>query len=116
MTDIDRLGALAADEPAVGADEGPVVAAADEAPPAAVTDSPRAPASVVSLPPGAKDTTWLLEQDPDFFTLQLVTVSSPESASAFVARQREPSDFTVYQPAKLSNAVCTIVRGIFLNN
>lgn len=81
---------------------------ADEPPP---VEQP--PATVVDLPSGAKDTRWLLAQDPDYFTLQLVTVSSPESASAFVARQREPGEFTVYQLQRDGRMLHVVLYGLF---
>jgi DamX protein len=110
---VGLTGALEADEPLVNADERPIVAVAGEAPPTSVTDIPSTQAPVVSLPQGAKDTTWLLEQDPDYFTLQLVTVSSPDSASAFVARQQIPGDFTVYQVQREGRVLHVVLYGLF---
>ena len=81
----------------------------------AVVETPteQAPQTVAELPPGAKDTGWLLEQDPDYFTLQLVTVSSPDSASAFVARQQEPGEFTVYQLQRDGRILHVVLYGLF---
>jgi len=77
------------------------------------TPTEQAPQTVAELPPGAKDTGWLLEQDPDYFTLQLVTVSSPDSASAFVARQQEPGEFTVYQLQRDGRILHVVLYGLF---
>jgi DamX protein len=81
----------------------------------AVVETPteQTPQTVAELPPGAKDTGWLLEQDPDYFTLQLVTVSSPDSASAFVARQQEPGEFTVYQLQRDGRILHVVLYGLF---
>ena len=73
----------------------------------------QAPAAIVDLPPGAKDSRWLLAQDPDYFTIQLVTVSSAESASTFVARQQAPAEFTVYQLQRDGRILHVVLYGLF---
>lgn len=81
----------------------------------AVVETPteQTPPTADDLPPGAKDTGWLLEQDPDYFTLQLVTVSSSASASAFVARQQDPGEFTVYQLQRDGRILHVVLYGLF---
>jgi len=83
--------------------------------PASQTSSPVAaePASAIGLPAGVRDSRWLLAQNPDYFTLQLVTVSSAESASTFVSRQREPAEFTVYQLARDGRILHVVLFGLF---
>jgi septal ring-binding cell division protein DamX len=76
------------------------------------------PAEEDSLPAavpqaGSKDSGWLLAQDPDYFTIQLVTVSSPESASAFVSRQLEPGEFAVYQLQRDGRVLHVVLYGLF---
>ena len=67
----------------------------------------------VEAPAGARDTSWLLKQNPEYFTLQLVTVSSPESATNFIARQREPDEFTVYQLQRDGRILHVVLYGLF---
>lgn len=85
----------------------PETAAAEPAQPAP------SPAPAIDLPPGAKGTAWLLEQNPDHFTIQLVTVSSADSASTFVARQQQPAEFAVYQLARDDRILHVVLYGLF---
>ena len=75
--------------------------------------APATAADMPQLPAVAKDSRWLLEQDPDYFTIQLVTVSAAESASAFVGRQNEPGDFTIYQLQRDGRILHVVLYGLF---
>ena len=86
--------------------DGPLEAAAEPVPGSVAASTP-------GLPGGVKDTRWLLEQDPDYFTLQLVTVSAAESASAFVRRQGEPGEFTIYQLQRDGRVLHVVLYGLF---
>lgn len=111
-SDVKAAPAIAADAVIQAA---PAVTSEPRAEPAVQSVPPanRASEPVTDLPPGAKDTRWLLQQDPDYFTLQLVTVSSPESARAFVARQREPGEFTIYQLQRDGRILHVVLYGLF---
>jgi DamX protein len=95
------------------AEESPAQSSPAQPSPAQPSPVQQESVSTVDLPTGAKDTRWLLAQDPDYFTLQLVTVSSPESASAFVARQRDAAEFTVYQLQRDGRILHVVLYGLF---
>jgi DamX protein len=61
----------------------------------------------------ARDSRWLLAQDPDSFTLQLVTVSALERAEAFVLKQTTPQDFAIYQLDREGRTLHVVVYGLF---
>ena len=103
-------------EPEPAAEENPPAAAETAAVPVATEVEPApvaAAAPSLAHESGAKNTRWLLEQDPDHFTLQLVTVSSDESASAFVAKQQDPAEFTVYQLERDGRILHVVLYGLF---
>jgi septal ring-binding cell division protein DamX len=110
-------------EPAPEQGEDPAPVAETSAEPLEVADEPSAAAAepvsasaaapTPELPSGVKDTRWLLEQDPEYFTLQLVTVSAAESASAFVERQGEPGEFTIYQLQRDGRILHVVLYGLF---
>jgi DamX protein len=62
---------------------------------------------------GKRDTAWLLAQDPEAFTLQLVTVSSIDSAEAFVQRQRLPMEFAIYQLQREGRTLHVVLYGLY---
>ena len=64
-------------------------------------------------PSGKRDTAWLLAQDPAAFTLQLVTVSSIDSAEAFVQRQRLPMEFAIYQLQREGRTLHVVLYGLY---
>ena len=60
-----------------------------------------------------KDSTWLLQQDPKGFTLQLITVSQPARLNGFV-RGFPPSDqIALYKTARPTGDLYTVVYGIY---
>lgn len=79
-----------------------------------------APVSVIPveersvLPTGAfKNARWLLDQDPNRFTLQLLSLSSAERAVAFMNRQSSPSEFAWYQMQRDDKTLYVITYGVF---
>jgi DamX protein len=60
-----------------------------------------------------RDDTWLLQQDPDLYTLQLMTLSTRERADEFIARQKEPRDFATYELKKTDRTLIVVVYGLF---
>ena len=102
--------------PATGATGATEAAAASAAEPYNTSSPDREPAAAaasVELPAGTKDTNWLLKQDASYYTLQLVTVSTAERAAAFVARQREPGEFTIYQLQRDGRVLHVVLYGLF---
>jgi|GEM_PF-987965 len=82
------------------------------------TPEESAPSAAVQPVVGAADEVedngeWLLAQDPNAFTLQLVTVSSAERAQAFVDAQPDPRDFAIYRLQRDGRVLHVIVYGIF---
>ena len=60
-----------------------------------------------------RDTRWLLSQEPDYFTLQLITVSSADRAHAFVDQQLEPREYTIYQLTRDGRVLHVVLYGAF---
>lgn len=79
----------------------------EEAPPPEA-ESPAARADEVG-----RDTAWLLGQNPAYFTLQLVTVSSLDRAREFVNRQRDREEFAIYQLRRDARVLHVVLYGIF---
>ncbi len=104
MPEVERLPES---DPVPGEDAAPTVAVQPVEVPAPVTEA------VPAAPAGVKNTNWLLQQNSDYFTLQLVTVSAAERAAAFVARQREPGDFTIYQLTRDGRILHVVLYGLF---
>ena len=100
-------------EPVVADVADPVPVEAVETPEPAVAVATDAQAVEEPLTSGAKNTRWLLEQDPDYFTIQLVTVSAAESATAFVAKQQAPAEFTIYQLQRDGRILHSVLYGLF---
>ena len=66
------------------------------------------------LPDGAfKSASWILQQDPDRFTLQLLSLSSASRAEAFMNRQADTSDFAWYQMQRDNRTLFVITYGVF---
>ena len=62
---------------------------------------------------GVHNTRWLLRQNPDYYTLQLLTLSALDRAEAFVARQREPEEFVIYQLQRDGRVLHVVLYGVF---
>ncbi len=81
-----------------------------------------APQAVVPAPnPGAaastaarfKNAAWILQQNPQRYTLQLLTLSSAERAAAFINRQSNPEEFAVYRMARGDTVLHVVTYGLF---
>ncbi|MGE0624251.1 MAG: AAA family ATPase [Pseudomonadales bacterium] len=81
--------------------------------PASVEPPPSSRAEPAPAASGVRDARWLLRQNPDYFTLQLVTVSALERAQAFVAKQKEPGEFAVYQLQRDGRVLHVVIYGMF---
>ncbi|XOV84092.1 MAG: AAA family ATPase [bacterium] len=67
-----------------------------------------------AMPEGTfKSASWILQQDPNRFTLQLLSLSTAERAEAFMNRQRDTSDFAWYQMQRDNRTLYVIVYGVF---
>ncbi len=104
-------GAAGTDAGGVAPDEdGPVPE--DPEPRPAEVAAPPVPEAGAS-PEAGQDTRWLLRQNPDYYTLQLLTLSAPDRARAFVARQREPGEFAIYQLQRDGRVLHVVLYGVF---
>ncbi|MEE4281161.1 MAG: AAA family ATPase [Pseudomonadales bacterium] len=67
-----------------------------------------------ALPDGAfKSASWILQQDPNRFTLQLLSLSTAARAEAFMNRQTDTSDFAWYQMQRDNRTLYVIIYGVF---
>jgi len=62
---------------------------------------------------GVKRSSFLLAQDPERFTMQLLTLSSLERAEAFVKRQDSSEEFAIYTINREGKQLFVITYGIF---
>jgi DamX protein len=66
------------------------------------------------LPDGVfKSASWILQQDPNRFTLQLLSLSTAARAEAFMNRQADTSDFAWYQMQRDNRTLYVIIYGVF---
>jgi len=98
-------------EPAV---EAPVEAAPASAAAAPVVDTPP-PAAEASpqTPQKYKGADWLLRQNPERFTLQLMTLSSRQRASEFISRQDNQEEFAIYSMIRDGQRLHVVTYGVF---
>lgn len=82
-------------------------------PPAPAVSPSAADTDLASTVSSVRDTRWLLRQNPAFYTLQLVTVSARERAQAFVAKQKEPGEFAIYQLQRDGRILHVVLYGLF---
>jgi DamX protein len=87
--------------------------AAAEPPAVAETQQPASAAESMASQIGIRDTVWILRQDPQSYTLQLVTTSTRERAEAFVNRQADADAFAVYALARDGRRLHVVVYGVF---
>lgn len=76
---------------------------------------PAAPAAAVA-PAGAdveRGERWLLLQDPAGYTLQLFTLSSPESVARYINRQADPGQFATYSFRRAGKRFHVVVYGLY---
>ena len=90
-------------------DPEPIVADVVEAPVPIVRDEP----DPVSLPQRFKDANWLLRQNPEHFTLQMLTLSSRQRATEFIARQENQEEFALYSWERDGNRLFVVTYGVF---
>lgn len=64
---------------------------------------------------GFRSASWLLQQEPDRFTLQMVSVSSMERAVTFVERQRDPENFAIYRALRDGRELYVVTYGLYSN-
>ena len=64
---------------------------------------------------GFRSASWLLQQEPDRFTLQMVSVSSMERAVTFVERQRDPENFAIYLALRDGRELYVVTYGLYSN-
>jgi len=102
------------------AETEPPVTAQSEAEPEPEPEPEPAPVSPVPvvesnpLPDGVfKSASWILQQDPNRFTLQLLSLSTAARAEAFMNRQPDTSDFAWYQMQRDNRTLYVITYGVF---
>ncbi|RME94038.1 MAG: hypothetical protein D6773_19985 [Alphaproteobacteria bacterium] len=60
-----------------------------------------------------RDGRWLLQQNPEHFTLQIVTLSSAERARSFVDAQQDPSEFAIYEIERDGRILHVVIYGVY---
>jgi len=60
-----------------------------------------------------QDSAWILRQDPERFTMQLLTLSSRERAAQFIQRQPHPEEFAMYRILRDGNTFYVVIYGVF---
>jgi hypothetical protein len=77
------------------------------APPAAAADeSP-------STPGGDAGAAWILAQDPEHFTIQVVALRTPDKLYEFIAGHPDWSPFALYQPKDNGQPLWVLVQGAY---
>ncbi len=71
------------------------------------------PELTVPAAPMRRGGAWLLAQDPNDFTLQLVTLSTLERAIAFVEQQANPERFAIFQLQRDGRVLHVVLFGLF---
>lgn len=93
--------------------ETPAIEAPPVEPP---MDEPGDEPRVAQPPPvddGSRNGSWLLRQPEETFTIQLVTLSSIERATAYLAEQTEAEQFASYRLQRDGRVLHVIVFGVF---
>ncbi len=70
-------------------------------------------ASQAAAAEGPRDSAWILAQPPDRFTLQLLSSSSFERASAYVEQRSRPQDFALYRLQRNGELLHVVIYGNF---
>jgi septal ring-binding cell division protein DamX len=60
-----------------------------------------------------RDSAWLLNQDPNAYTLQLIAVSQARTLRGFVAQLPPGNEVAMYQAEKASGYIYIVVYGVF---
>ncbi len=95
-------------------DEAEVPATAAPAPPleGTVAAAPEtAPLPQTASADGPRDSAWILAQPAERFTLQLLSSSSAERASAYVEQQSRPQDFALYRLQRNGKFLHVVIYG-----
>jgi DamX protein len=98
-------------EPQTPAEEAPAAEPVVEAPSEVAGERQATPADAADR--GRSDVAWLLAQDPNAFTLQLVTVSTLASAKAFVEKQQVPEEFAIYPLNRDGRTLHVVLYGLY---
>jgi len=70
-------------------------------------------AEQVSSSTGAKSARWLLQQDPQHYTLQLFTLSTAAAANRYVSDQSDQGEFALYQFDRAGKTFFVVTYGLF---
>ena len=65
------------------------------------------------IPAGINGPRWLRAQNPDHYTLQLMTLSRVEGGADLIRRQSEPSEFAMYPLARGDKRMYVVTYGVF---
>jgi septal ring-binding cell division protein DamX len=63
-----------------------------------------------------KDANWLLRQNPERVTLQMLTLSSRERAVQFIERQDNQEEFAMYSWRRDGTRLYVVTYGVFSGN
>lgn len=102
-TEISVEDAVPADNAVIPIEESVAIA-----PPAPT----REPESDIQLE-GFRSASWLLRQEPERFTLQMVSVSSMERAVSFVERQPDQEAFAIYRAVRGGRELYVVTYGVY---
>lgn len=64
-------------------------------------------------PEGFRSASWLLQQAPQRFTLQMASLSSMARAVSFVERQPDPEAFAIYRAVRGERALYVVTYGVY---
>ena len=95
--------------------EGPVPAATPAPETGLVTAPPADPADAAPevLPTPGQDAgeTWILQQDPERYTIQVIALSAPDKLHAFIAANPDRSPFALYRQIHYQRPLWVMVQG-----
>ena len=64
-------------------------------------------------PEGFRSASWLLQQAPQLFTLQMASLSSMARAVSFVDRQPDPEAFAIYRAVRGGRELYVVTYGVY---
>jgi TPR repeat protein len=56
---------------------------------------------------------WILEQNPERYTIQVIALSKPDKLREFVAAHPEWAPFAIYTPSELGNRIWILLQGVY---
>ena len=56
---------------------------------------------------------WILQQDPEHYTIQVIALSAPEKLHAFVSEHAEWAPFAIYRQTRYEQPLWVMVQGVY---